>query len=238
MTRTRRPFVAVRAAAVLATAGLALSGCTGGGSPGVAATVGEESLSVLEVDRAAESMCASITAGVGDPAAAQTVIPLSFVRQGTLQLLTLDAQARQIAEEYDVEPGPDYARELASSKQRASSLPPDAREDYAKVMSANALAVSLLERVGRVELERSGMTDPTTEEAGAAGVEVFRSWPEEHGIDVDPRYGLEVVDGQLAATDTHTSVAVSEVARNGLVGDVGQLDPAYLESLPSSQRCG
>lgn len=238
MTTTRRPFVAVRAAAVLAAASLALTGCTGAGSPGVAATVGEETLTVAEVDRATQSMCASITAGVGDPAAAQTVIPLSFVRQGTVQLLALDAQARQIAEAYDVEPGPDHARELASSERRASGLPADARADYATVMSANALAVSLLERVGRVELERAGTTDPTAEEAGAAGVEVFRGWPEEHGIDVDPRYGLEVVDGQLASTDTHTSVAVSETARNGLVGDVGQLDPAYLESLPSSQRCG
>lgn len=237
MTTTPRPFVALRAAALLAAAGLTLTGCTGAASPGVAATVGDETLSVAEVDRATQSMCTSITEGIG-AASAPTAIPLGFVRQGTLQLLALDAQARQIAEEYGVEPGPDHARERVDRERTAANLPADAREDYVTVMSANALAVSVLDQVGRVELARSGDEDPTVEEATEAGVKVFRRWPEEHGIEVDPRYGLETRDGRLATVDTNTSVAVSDSARQGLVTDVGQLDPGYLASLPSSQRCG
>lgn len=244
MTTSRRPAVrpalrtALRTAALAGAAGLVLSGCTGDVSPGVAATVGEETLSVSEVDRATRSMCTSIVEGVGTGGQSPSSIPLSFVRQGTLQLLALDAQARQIAEAYDVEPGADHARERAGRMQAAEALPAEARADYVKVMSANALAVSLLDKVGRAELARSGGGRVSAAQAGQAGLEVFRAWPQEHGIDVDPRYGLEVVDGQLTSVDTHTSVAVSDSARQGLVTDLGQVDPAYLESLPSSQRCG
>ena len=39
----------------------------------------------------------------------------------------------------------------------------------------------------------------------------------------------------LSPIDTNTSVAVSEIAKSGLAE---QPDPAYAETLPSTQRCG
>ena len=60
-------------------------------------------------------------------------------------------------------------------------------------------------------------------------------WPDANGIDLDPKYGIGLVDGQLAPADTNLSVAVSDKAKAGIAQSP---DAAYVASLPSSQRCG
>lgn len=213
-------------------AGLLLTGCAGSVSPGVAATVGDETISVDRVDAAAAHMCEAL----GDQLRGNgTVVPMGVVRQGALQLLALESQSRQIAEEYGVEPGAAYQRELAQLERTAAGLPEEVREDYVEVMSANALANDVLEQVGRASLTAEGFTDPTVEQVTQAGTDIFTSWPDTHGVEVDPRYGLEMVDGALTPVDTNLSVAVGETATSGLATEP---DPTYAGTLPETHRCG
>lgn len=218
-------------AATTVAAGLLLSSCAGA-SPGVAAKVGDDELTVREVDAAAGRMCTAL----GDQFAAQsTVLPMSFVRQGTLQLMILRAQALAVADQYGLEPGSSYNNDVAQRQRTASTMPDDVQDTYVELTSANALATDIVNQVGEIVLDEQGVADPTDEQVTQAGVDVFNQWPDSHGIDIDPRYGLESSDGVLKPVDTNTSVAVGEVAKKGLETEP---DTAFARTLPLTQRCG
>jgi hypothetical protein len=216
----------------LGIAGLLLTGCAGSASPGVAIEVGDETISADRVDEAAAHLCTAL----GDEfRSSGTVVPMGVIRQGVVQLLALDSQAQQIAEEYGVEAGPAYERELASRRQAAQALPEEVRADYVEVMAANARANAVLEAVGREKLQEEGFPDPSTEQVAQAGTDVFTSWPDAHGIEVDPRYGVQLRDGALVPADTGVSTAVSDAAK---AGQATEPDPGYTQGLPPDQRCG
>ena len=218
-------------AATLGVAGLLLSGC-GSAAPGVAVKVGDEQLSVRDVDAAASEMCTAL----GDQFAAEnTVLPMSFVRQGTVQLLTLRSQAMQVADDYGIEPGTSYRNAVAQSRRTAASMPEEVQDTYIELTSANALASDIVTQVGEIVLAERGVTDATPEQTTQAGIDVFNQWPDANGIEIDPRYGLESVDGKLTPVDTNTSVAVGERAKAGLASEP---DTAFARSLPSTHRCG
>lgn len=226
MSKTR-----LMTAVTLGVAGLMLSGC-GSATPGVAVQVGDEKLSIREVDAAASEMCTAL----GDQFEAQnTVLPMSFVRQGTLQLMTLRAQALQIADEYGVEPGSSYLNAVAQSRRTAASMPTEVQDTYVDLTSANALANDIVSQIGKIVLADEGVIDATAEQTSQAGIDVFNQWPDANGIEIDPRYGLKSVDGVLTPVDTNTSVAVGETAKAGLSTEP---DPTFATSLPLAQRCG
>ena len=211
---------------------LLMSGCAGSASPGVAATVGDETISASRVDTTTGHMCTALSdqfKGAGQ------VVPLGVIRQGVVQLLALGSQAEQIAEEYGVSPSESYERDVAERTRAAAVMPEAVREDYIEVMSTQALATDILDQVGRAKLEAEGFTDPTLEQVTQAGADVFAVWPDANGIEVDPKYGVVLTDGQLVPADTNLSFAVSDQAKAGLAAEP---DAAYVSSLPSSQRCG
>lgn len=225
MSRTRWKTVAG-----LATAAVLLSGC--GTTPGVALSVGEREISHDRVDEATSHLCTAL----GEQFESQgTVVPMGFVRQAVVRLLSLRAQATQIADAYGIEPGTTYANDVAQRRRSASAMPDDAREDYVLLTSTTALANDIAEQVGRIELEGENIKNPTPEQVGQAGVDVFNTWPDAHGLEVDPRYGLENVDGQLTPIDTNLSVAVSDTAKAGLKQEP---DVAFANTLPANHRCG
>jgi hypothetical protein len=218
-------------AATLGVAGLLLTGC-GSANPGVAVKVGDEELSLRDVDATAGEMCTAL----GDQFAAEsTTLPMSFVRQGTVQLLALRSQAMQIADDYGVEPGTTYLNAVAQQKRTAATMPQDVQDTYVELTSANALAKDILEQVGTIALADAGVTDPSVEEISQAGIDLFNQWPDANGVEIDPRYGLESIDGVLTPVDTNTSVAVGDRAKTGLSNDP---DTAYARTLPLTHRCG
>ena len=83
MSKTR-----LMTAATVGVAGLLLTGC-GSAAPGVAAKVGDETISNRTVDTATEHYCTSVEDQLESP------VPMSFVRQYVVQLLTLRAQVDQ-----------------------------------------------------------------------------------------------------------------------------------------------
>jgi hypothetical protein len=234
VSRTRRittRMSGARTIVAVAAAGLALTGC-GSAHPGVAVEVGDEEIPVSRVDSAAANMCTALSEQFE---AEGSTVPMGFVRQGVIQLLTLRSQAEQIAEEYGVEPGSTYGNDVAQRQKTAASMPEDVRADYVELTSANALAQDVLEQVGRMELEERGITEPTVEQVSQAGVDVFTVWPDANGVEIDPRYGLENVDGALTPVDTNLSVAVSDEAKAGMSTEP---DAAYARTLPLTHRCG
>lgn len=226
MSKTR-----LMTAATTVLAGLLLTGC-GSAAPGIAVKVGDEELTVREVDAAASRMCTAL----GEQFEAQnTVLLMSFVRQGTLQLMTLRAQAMQLAEDYGVEPGSSYQNDVAQRRRTAATMPAEVQDTYVELTTANSLATDIVNQIGEIVLEEEGVTDATVEQVTEAGVDVFNQWPDAHGVEIDPRYGLESVDGVLTPVDTNTSVAVGETAKAGLATEP---DTAFAKSLPLTHRCG
>ena len=108
-------------AATTVVAGLLLTGC-GSAAPGIAARVGDEELTVRQVDQTAEEMCTAL----GDQfASSGTELPMGFIRQGTVQLLTLRAQAMQVADDYGIEPGSSYENAVAQARGTTATMPED-----------------------------------------------------------------------------------------------------------------
>jgi hypothetical protein len=212
---------------IVGLAGVLLTGC-GSVTPGVAVKVGDEELTVRHVDAVTANYCTA----VGE---LEAEVPMSYVRQYVVQLLTLRSQASQIAEDYGVEPGSTYRNDVAQRQGTAGTKPEEVREDYVELASTTAYAQDILDQVGRIELEDDGIAEPTAEQTTQAGIDVFNQWPDVHGIEIDPRYGLEAVDGVLTPVDTNTSVAVGETAKSGLGTEP---DPAFAKTLPLNHRCG
>jgi hypothetical protein len=214
-------------AATTAIAGLLLTGC-GSASPGVAVKVGDEEISTRHVDEVTANYCTA----VGE---LESAVPMGFVRQYVVQLLTLRSQATQIADDYGVEPGATYSNDVAQRQDTASTQPEEVQDDYVELASTSAYAQDILDQVGRIVLEDQGITDPTAEQTTQAGIDVFNQWPNTHDLEIDPRYGLRSVDGVLSPVDTSTSVAVGDTAKAGMSSEP---DPAFAETLPANHRCG
>src|SRR5512132_2619188 len=100
--QARRPVQVVVASLLLA-GGLSgsLTGCGVAGTsfqPGVAARVGNDTITVQEVDSIASSYCSSIEKQLG---ANNQVVPQRYLRGGIAGQLALVSAARQLAARYD-----------------------------------------------------------------------------------------------------------------------------------------
>jgi hypothetical protein len=215
-------------AATMGVAGLLLTGC-GSASPGVAARVGDEVLSVRDIDNATSSYCTAVGEQFESPVA------MRYVRQYVVQLLALRSQAEQLADDYGVTAGSTYQNDVAQEQGTARTLPEEVRADYVRLTSTPAYAQDIVDQIGAITLDEQGIADPTSDQVTQAGLDLFNQWPDANGIDVDPRYGLTNVDGVLKPVDTNTSVAVGETAKSGLAE---RPDPAFAETLPTTHRCG
>lgn len=237
--RVRRPLVPGLAVVAMMAV---LTGCsdgavtTTGTAPGTAAQVGDVSITQSEVDRTARAICDDL-----EPQLAQEgAVALIQVKQYALNLLTVRAQAEQIADEYDVKPDPAVTRDLAQWKAQAERVPEDLRDDFATAMNTEALLSSVLTDAGAKALADDGVRNPSQEEVQQAGSEIFASWADNADIKIDPRYEAAVREGVLQPTRTSLSVPASKRAVQAWVqaNDRENASPAYIESLPSSQRCG
>ena len=223
MSKTR-----LMTAATMGVAGLLLTGC-GSATPGVAVQVGDEVLTVRDIDTTTAHYCTSVEDQL------ESAVPMSFVRQYVVQLLTVRSQASQIADEYGVTAGSSYQNDVAQRQGTAGTMPEEVRDDYVRLTSTPAYAQDIVDQIGTIVLDDQGITDATPKQVTEAGLDVFNQWPDANGIDIDPRYGLANVDGVLKPVDTNTSVAVGKTAKSGLADTP---DPAFADSLASTHRCG
>jgi peptidyl-prolyl cis-trans isomerase SurA len=230
--QVRRP-VQVAVASLLLAGGL--SGCGVAGTsfqPGVAARVGDDNITVRQVDSLASGYCSSIEKQLG---ANNQVVPGRYLRGGIVGQLVLVSAARQLAAQYGVQPGADYTRKVADLRDAVANLPAEQAQAVVAVESSSAYLQGVVTAIGEKELQRQGSTASGSDAAVSAGKKVFSRWLDDHDVRIDPKFGVRISQGQPVPTDGSLSYAVSDAAKQG---DAAQPDQLYAASLPDAHRCG
>ncbi len=216
----------------LVAAGALLTGC-GSASPGVAVQVGDEQISVNEVDELATEYCLAIE----DQLAAQNppqIVPNRYFRGGIAGTLTMRSIGEQLGEEYDVEPGPTYHESVAQLEQSVAVLDEEVRDAVIEVESSSAYVEAMQAAVGGVLLEEEGGSAAEYSDQVARGQQAFEDWISANGVTFDPALGVQLAKGNIESVDTSLSFAVGDDAVKGAADEP---DPEYARALPASQTC-
>lgn len=220
----------------LATASvLLLSGCGVAGTsfhPGVAAQVGDETISVDEVDTVARDYCSAIEDQL---ASNNQVLPQRYLRGGIAGQLTLVAAARQLADEYGVEPGVQYDQKVAELQGAVADLPEGQQQAVIEIESSATYLSGVAQAVGEQVLADKGRTGASIQARTKAGQKELSAWLDRHDVEIDPQFGVRIEDGQAVPSDTSVSFPVGDTAKKGLADTP---DQAYAGALPDSHRCG
>ena len=217
--------------AALGAAVALLTGCAGT-TPGVAVEVGEESITVNELDEVTTNYCKAIEdqlTGNGQ------VIPLSLFRGAIAARLANRSVGEQLAAEYDVEAGRTYDKEVAALEQSAAALGDEVRDAVVLVETEQTYSQAIQAAVGRQLLDEEGAGDVRYSDTVARGQQAYQDWIAENGVTFDPKLGVDLVDGQAKPVDTSLSFPVGESA---VAGSKQNPDPEYAKGLPDPQRCG
>ena len=224
--RLATAVVGVVAGGLLAGCGIANEGI----QPGVAAEVGNTTISLDEVEEAAEDLCDLRSE---DPATKGAPVSGAEVRTRALQNLVLTAIADGIAEERGIEPSP--------SLDNLEALADKEGTVQAREVVGLSYFVNVMQAAGRDE---AGLGASEEEQLGA-GIAIAQEWTEREGVRTNPVFpDLEIGDAAVEFTrDDDLSAAVSDFAESALTDadrlrELPEGDSAYAASLPESQRCG
>lgn len=224
-------------AAVSAVTLLLLTACAVAGTefrPGVAAQVGEVSVTNDQVDELAANFCLAVE----DQIKAQNQqVPVGAFTTGIASQLIAVSAATQLGNAYGVEAGDTYRAAVTQARAQTAGMSEAARDAFIEVQSAPDYIADILLRVGAVEMAKQGRVDATDEERLAAGQAALGSWSEREGVTIDPRYGLTMVDGMTQPGDTDVSYAFGDLAKAGN-NSVEAPAPDYLSALPAAAICG
>lgn len=232
MTVVRTGSVRRIAAAVIGVAAVALLAGCGEIHPGAAAQVGEQRVNMSEVDDDAADVCKAFEPQFQQQ---QQVIPMRYVKQAVVQAVTMRELARQVAEDRNIEEPASYRTELVKIEEQAQQVPASVRDTFIEFQSASPYVSAILLQAGGEALQMEGEPRPTNDQAAARGASLFADFARDIGVDIDPRYGLELQDGEIVPTDRSVSLAVGDLATRAAATEP---DPEYAASLGSSQRCG
>ena len=216
---------------------LLLTGCGVAGTefhPGVAAQVGDDTITTRHVDQVTADYCAGVEAVLKDEGQAADLQPRpgrTLTQKLTSDLITRSA-VEQLAEDYDVEPTSTFKTELAQLDTLLVNLDDDQRDAVIEYVTAFPFARDVLTTIGGIELSKSGTTNASDDDKYAAGQDVLKQWIADHDVEVNPKYGLDVSTG--GPVDTDVSYALSKTAKDGLAPDDST---TYAAALPDSQSC-
>lgn len=221
MTRTRLVGVAI-AATVL------LTGCNEvpAFSPGVAARVGDDTISVSTVDDMTDAYCQAAETQLQEGQA----LPQHYLRGQVAGSLALRAAADQFAAEHGVTADPSYDAAVQQAEQSLADLSEAQRQAIIEVQGA-ATYVAAVERAVGASLGGGG-GDKAKQ---AAGQQAFEKWLADQDISIDPRFGVSIDDGTSQPVDTSLSYALSDISTRA---GADQPDTEYAGGLPDTQRCG
>ena len=231
-TRTRR----LRSLVVLGAAStLLLSGCAGA-HLGVAAQIGDESISMQTVDDTANDFCTGVKPQLGtggNPAVAS----MGKLRTYVVQQLVARKLTDLIAADYNITPSSDYRTAVRSAELSASALPEEKRAGYAELQTTGNYVTDVIGAAATAELAKAGNANPSQDEVSKAFSALIDKYLTETDISIDPRFGLS---SDLQAADNTVSFAVSSLAKQGLKAandQAGTEDTTYANALPASLRC-
>ena len=222
-------------AGVAAVAALTLSGC-GNAGPGVAAKVGDETVTVSDVDRLTEGYCKALEEQI---TAQGQVVPMRLVRTFVAGSLTLQAAAEQLADENDITQPEGYPDQVKQVETQAETLPAAHRDDFVEIGKARVFVTALERQIGAQLLLNEGNPSANDDQKVNRGREELVVWLGEHGVDINPRYGFAIKDGNIVdvTNDTSYPLSADAVAAGKFNASTGP-DQTYSASLPDSQRCG
>jgi hypothetical protein len=205
-----------------------LTGCDGvpAFNPGVAAQVGDDTITMSTVDDVSTSFCEYVEPQLQEG----QVLAQRYVRGQVAGSLALRAAADQFAAEHGVSAGPSYDTAVAQAEQNLQDLTDAQRQAVIDVQGATTYVQAIESAVG-AQLGTSGGQRAKI----AAGQQEFVAWLDDHDIRIDPRFGVSIDTGATVATDTTLSHAVTDTATKA---DAEQPDPDYAGALPENQRCG
>lgn len=216
-------------------AALTLTGC-GNGGPGVAAKVGDDTVTTTDVNRLTVGYCRALEPQIVSQG---QVVPMRLVRSFVVGSLTLEAAAQQLAAQNGITQPEGYLDRLKELKSQAAGLPASHQDDFIEVGSARAYVTALEHQLGGQLLLDEGTPDANDDQKVARGREELNVWLGDHTVDVNPRYGVDIANGSITDVANDTSYPVSEdaVAAGKFNSDSGP-DQTYSAALPASQRCG
>jgi len=214
---------------------LTLSGC-GEAGPGVAAKVGDETVTVSDVDRLTDGYCKALEPQI---TAQGQVVPMRLVRTFVAGSLTLQAAAEQLADANGITQPDGYADQLKQVETQAEGLPAAHRDDFVEVGTARVFVTALERQIGARLLLNEGNPSANDDQKVNRGREELVVWLGDHGVVINPRYGFAIKDGNIVdvANDTSYPLSANAVAAGKFNASTGP-DQTYSGSLPASQRCG
>lgn len=219
MTRIR--LIALASASIFVLTGC---GTVSGFNPGVAARVGDDTVTMNRVDDVTAAYCRAAEAELQEG----QVLPQHYLRSQVAGALALRVAADQFAAEQGVSAAEDYDQAVAQAREQLGPMPEDEVQALIDVQGVPTYVQAVEKSVG----EQQGANGNA---ATKAGEEAFLAWLEDHDIDLDPRFGISIENGVTAPADTSLSYGLSETATKA---NADQPDTDYAAALPDSQRCG
>ncbi|MGD9957836.1 hypothetical protein [Nocardioides sp.] len=210
----------------------ALSGC-GGLHPGLAAVVGDSTISNNDVDSLGRDLCTVVTSS---PEQQTTAFPRSTALEAVVQRFVMRSIADQMGEEYDVSASSTYDADVDAAKQQFSYVDPEVLDRVLDLLVADRYFNDVLTSIGKEALVAEGASQPTAEDQLAKGVQLAQVWETTHDVAINPRFpSLSLGDTSFTQTPDQTSVAVSDFARQAAKTPP---DAEWIAGLPAAQRCG
>lgn len=219
MTRIR--LIALASASILLLTGC---GSVPAFNPGVAARVGDETISVNEVDDVSTSFCTYVEGQLQQG----QVLAGHYLRGQVAGALALRAAVDQFADEQGVSAADDYATAVDQAKEQLGSLPDDQVQAVIDVQGVTLYLQAVEKSVGE---EQGASGDAATK----AGEQEFLAWLDDQDVDIDPRFGVSIDKGVTTPVDTSLSYGLGDTTTKA---DADQPDTAYAALLPETQRCG
>ncbi len=229
MTSIRRTIPVVAALA------LGLSGCAVTGTnfqPGVAGSVGDRTVTTQNVNTVTTDFCDAFVAS-GQTEGQQ--FPLGLVRRSVATQLLLKTAAEQLADDFGIKPGPEYQQALSELEAATGDLTDEQQAAVLEFQGSDVYVTSIQAEAGARLLADEGQPTDDPEAAFLRGQEALFEVLRTDGS-INPVYNITITDlGQPEPGGAELSVGVGDRA---LSGALEQPDPAYVASLPESQRCG
>lgn len=215
---------------VLAAAGAALllAGC-GDVSPGAAATIDGEAISVDEVDEYARAVCAAETTGAELAQQPHTPTSTSTQRESVLTILINAELAELAVDEFDLQVPPSAAAtpDSAATAQLFEAMAAEDAGTAASYQEYDATLRRLVAVAIAIGAEQTG-GQKSEQVLASAGGAWLASYAEDHDVQVDPRFG-DFTSGRVVGGSGSLSVASG--------GESGGGSAANLADLPASQIC-
>lgn len=227
MSVSRLARLAGLASAVTLTA-TALGGC-GAASPGAAAEVGDETITVDEVDELAADVCALQEAMPDDSPNKPAPSSGLTARDGALQSLVLRSMADQMADQYGgLTVDQDFQDQVDQIRLQFGTVDEDLIDAGLPAYTSIPYFINIMRQIGDTT---GNLTD---DQALVAGIKQAQKWQDDNGVETNPMFGsFNIGDQEIESERDDVAFPVSQAAK-----DAEANDPEYAASLPESQRCG